>query len=1333
VPQEELARLVGFLGLATQSGIALTTHAEGTLEDIAVKLKLGLTGPWPAREARGAITLDAKVHPSPLKAEAVLGVEKLDPAHILAGLPAAQANLQLKADADGNWPAMKANADLSLGRLQFQEFIVESGRIRAGLDNGKVDLQELVIKLPTGNIDLSGKAGVDPKKVPFDVRMKVALARLDEVPRAPTGLAGALDLEAHATGTIEKPHAELVLKGRGLKYPGVQVGSLDLKIDGGGPLDAPAADVSLRATGLVVPGRKAESVALEVHVKPGSAKGVHQARLNLDYRESAKAVVKLDLAAGFDQNKLAGELGHLDLQLAGYRLRTEGQTRIAVAKGPNGAALQVDHLRLGRERVAGHAAPSERDQLAVDGHFGPGAQARGKVKIAALDLPELVATATAFLPKLKLPKIAGRLDVDLDVDRRTDGHRTLAVDLTTRLRNVAVDQRKIEKLEVGVKLRPRQVALKVDTSPELGLTVAGTLPLDAESLTRGKVHLFEAPLDLEVNLPSFSFGQVRQLDPSLESVAKLPGAVRLKVKLAGAWPRPEVITEVDVDELEAAGLNRLGALVRSKVDAAGVKLDLQAQHEGRTVVDAQVGLKLDGSGLIRDLVLGKKVDFKALVPRTPFEVKLAVKGVTAGDLPPGIFAPGDDLGMLQARLNKKTAIPPLRLGQLDASLEATGTIDAPRAGLALRVRGVGMESTDLHLSNIDTLINVRVDGPHRRVTVDGNVDWQAQRLLDIAATVDGPDNLPIEKSLADRRAQLEASIKIADLDLQRFAPAVPALKRLVGRASVNLQVKGDVGRPWATANLQLLGLRPKAGVTPVIRKDKKGKPVFATMPHPELDVTGQLKVDSTHVKLELNGKQRSQAGPGTLLVKALVDGFDLDRDKGKMDGMKLSALVDATALDISIARALAQPLGETGGRLYSRIEVTGTPKAPVVNANLRLEDGTVALIPLQQTFKNLNLAADVTNSAFSLRRLTLQGGDGTLEVSGKVNMANLVPNTMGFDIELRRFPAAASADAAAVIDTKLRFDGQLAPNRFDGEVKFERALVRVPETKSKDLQSVEKLDKVTLQKEEHVRLWERPKKTRKVAKAAQAGKPAAAPFQTHIKVNIPRHFRIQTKELLAELKAHITAHVAEKVSVEGEAEVITGRLHTLGKDFKIETAKITFPGGDPANPFLDVAATHQVKEYLVRVRIRGSAKKPELTLESEPDVGDQKAVLGLLLTGSPALDNAGDAAAKAAASALSGYAANALKDAVAPGAPIDVLKVDVGSDGQLNSGRVEVGTYITDNIYVSYARRFNAKTENGENSNEATLEYRFKPRWTLETRYGDAGAGGVDLTWTYKH
>ena len=35
-----------------------------------------------------------------------------------------------------------------------------------------------------------------------------------------------------------------------------------------------------------------------------------------------------------------------------------------------------------------------------------------------------------------------------------------------------------------------------------------------------------------------------------------------------------------------------------------------------------------------------------------------------------------------------------------------------------------------------------------------------------------------------------------------------------------------------------------------------------------------------------------------------------------------------------------------------------------------------------------------------------------------------------------------------------------------------------------------------------------------------------------------------------------------------------------------------------------------------------------------------------------------------------------------------------------------------------------------ENSNEGRLQYRLTPNWMIESIFGDAGVGGVDLLWT---
>ena len=35
----------------------------------------------------------------------------------------------------------------------------------------------------------------------------------------------------------------------------------------------------------------------------------------------------------------------------------------------------------------------------------------------------------------------------------------------------------------------------------------------------------------------------------------------------------------------------------------------------------------------------------------------------------------------------------------------------------------------------------------------------------------------------------------------------------------------------------------------------------------------------------------------------------------------------------------------------------------------------------------------------------------------------------------------------------------------------------------------------------------------------------------------------------------------------------------------------------------------------------------------------------------------------------------------------------------------------------------------GENVDEVRVQYHLSPRWTLESRYGGAGAGGASLIW----
>jgi translocation and assembly module TamB len=71
--------------------------------------------------------------------------------------------------------------------------------------------------------------------------------------------------------------------------------------------------------------------------------------------------------------------------------------------------------------------------------------------------------------------------------------------------------------------------------------------------------------------------------------------------------------------------------------------------------------------------------------------------------------------------------------------------------------------------------------------------------------------------------------------------------------------------------------------------------------------------------------------------------------------------------------------------------------------------------------------------------------------------------------------------------------------------------------------------------------------------------------------------------------------------------------------------------------------------------------------------------------------------------------------------PLDSLTLD--------STAVTAGKQLTPRFLVSYVRRFDARSDKGENTDEVRVQYHLSMRWTLESRYGNAGAGSASIVW----
>jgi translocation and assembly module TamB len=239
---------------------------------------------------------------------------------------------------------------------------------------------------------------------------------------------------------------------------------------------------------------------------------------------------------------------------------------------------------------------------------------------------------------------------------------------------------------------------------------------------------------------------------------------------------------------------------------------------------------------------------------------------------------------------------------------------------------------------------------------------------------------------------------------------------------------------------------------------------------------------------------------------------------------------------------------------------------------------------------------------------------------------------------------------------------------------------------------------------------------------------AAAPLRVSLRVRAPEVLvKSDQPRVYLALRTDSTWEVtAAPIQAAGTLDLARGTFEPIaGRLFTVVRGRVAFPGGPLPAAQLDLAADYQNPTALVHAVVGGTLGSPTLRLTSEPPL-DEASLAMLIATGraevsaggtQPAAFTAQDAG-MAAALAL---ANRAFEERLGEKLPLDSLTLDAST--------VTAGKQLTDRILVNYVRRFDARPEKGENVDEVRVQYHLSPRWTLESRYGNAGAGGASLIW----
>jgi hypothetical protein len=193
-----------------------------------------------------------------------------------------------------------------------------------------------------------------------------------------------------------------------------------------------------------------------------------------------------------------------------------------------------------------------------------------------------------------------------------------------------------------------------------------------------------------------------------------------------------------------------------------------------------------------------------------------------------------------------------------------------------------------------------------------------------------------------------------------------------------------------------------------------------------------------------------------------------------------------------------------------------------------------------------------------------------------------------------------------------------------------------------------------------------------------------------------------------------------------------------GNQLQIVEAEVIFTGVPDAPPHLQVLGQKDVHDVSIQVRVTGPANQPKLVLSSIPAM-DQVDILSYLFFGRSTANLTTKEVAGVQEKAvffIGSEASRTLKKALGstPFAP-DVLQLQSTANG---GGRLEVGKYITPNIFLTYRKALSS-----ENADQIQLEYRLNRHFSIQSQFGlnqqrsvqsqlaQEEQSSVDLLWSY--
>ncbi|MEE3320611.1 MAG: translocation/assembly module TamB domain-containing protein [Pseudomonadota bacterium] len=519
------------------------------------------------------------------------------------------------------------------------------------------------------------------------------------------------------------------------------------------------------------------------------------------------------------------------------------------------------------------------------------------------------------------------------------------------------------------------------------------------------------------------------------------------------------------------------------------------------------------------------------------------------------------------------------------------------------------------------------------------------------------------------------------------------------------------------ANMNAL---PLALLTPLIGPDHtlKGTLQGETRLKGTLEApTGDLKLQTRDARLSFNVED----GPApwqldTVSLESRLDGqqahtrfvlstalgqVNAEIDHGFTPDAAMQGQVAFRIERLSVVEMLTADLRDVSGKLHGDIQLAGTPRAPIIEGTIALQDGHTLVPALGTAFSDINLR--LTGSPKG--RLAVDGqarmGTGTLKVTGYLDPSRW-PLALKLQFSGQRLLVAERPDAQVWVSPDLTLSGDLEGMMLSGELRIPEAAIR-PEQLPEGAITVSE-DQVLVHQE--------------------GNKDQALPLGMDVTVRLGDQVSFNGFGLNATLGGtlQIAQQPRQPPQLNGELIVVEGRYRAYGQNLAISDGQLIFQG-QPDNPGLDIRAYRKIpsEAITVGVQLGGTLQTPEATLYSDPAM-ETSQIMSYLLTGRP-LEGGTQSDANRIAQALAVYGLEKGSGVTQKiGDKLGVDEITVGSDWETEDAALMLGKQLSERLYLTYAiGLFDAVST-------VMLRYTLSRSLHLEAR-SSSEANSLDLIW----